>query len=147
MIPWRRQWQHLPVFLPGEFHGQRSLAGYRPWGCKELDMTDWLTHTQSLWFYGQLGYIESTIWQCHFCRSQEPSIGSRLWFSWKPGLPHMSTWLCSLRFSCLPLLGWSHSQRGLQPAGQAWSLSLQDGWRQRPNTSCLEPSWRRAQSE
>ena len=31
------------VFLPGEFHGQRSLAGYRPWGHKELDMTEWLT--------------------------------------------------------------------------------------------------------
>ena len=29
-----------PVFLPGESHGQRSLAGYSPWGCKELDMTD-----------------------------------------------------------------------------------------------------------
>ena len=26
--------------VPGEFHGQRSLAGYSPWGCKELDMTD-----------------------------------------------------------------------------------------------------------
>ena len=32
-----------PVFLPGEFHGQRSLAGYSPWGCKELDMTEQLT--------------------------------------------------------------------------------------------------------
>ena len=32
----------LPVFLPGEFHGQRSLAGYSPWGCKELDMIEWL---------------------------------------------------------------------------------------------------------
>ena len=29
-----------PVFLPGEFHGQRSLAGYSPWGCKELDTTE-----------------------------------------------------------------------------------------------------------
>ena len=28
-----------PVFLPGKFHGQRSLAG-SPWGCKELDMTE-----------------------------------------------------------------------------------------------------------
>ena len=28
-----------PVFLPGKFHGQRSLVGYSPWGCKELDMT------------------------------------------------------------------------------------------------------------
>ena len=34
-IPWRREWQSTPVFLPGEFHGQRSLAGYSPWGCKE----------------------------------------------------------------------------------------------------------------
>ena len=31
-----------PVFLPGESPGQRSLAGYSPWGCKELDMTEWL---------------------------------------------------------------------------------------------------------
>ena len=38
-IPWRRAWQPTPVFLPGEFHGQRSLVGYSPWGCKELDMT------------------------------------------------------------------------------------------------------------
>ena len=28
------------VFLPGEFHGQRNLVGYSPWGCKELDMTE-----------------------------------------------------------------------------------------------------------
>ena len=30
----RRKWQPTPVFLPGESHGQRSLAGYSPWGCK-----------------------------------------------------------------------------------------------------------------
>ena len=29
-----------PMFLPGESHGQRSLEGYGPWGCKELDMTE-----------------------------------------------------------------------------------------------------------
>ena len=39
-IPWRGAWQPTPVFLPGESHGQRSLVGYRPWGCKELDMTE-----------------------------------------------------------------------------------------------------------
>ena len=31
-IPWRRKWQPTPVFLPGESHGQRSLAGDSPWG-------------------------------------------------------------------------------------------------------------------
>ena len=38
-IPWRRKWQSTPVFLPKEFHGQRSMAGYNPWGLKELDRT------------------------------------------------------------------------------------------------------------
>ena len=38
-IPWRREWQATPVFLPGKFHIQRRLVGYGPWGCKELDMT------------------------------------------------------------------------------------------------------------
>ena len=33
-FPWRRKWQPTPVFLPGESHGQRSLAGYNPWGHK-----------------------------------------------------------------------------------------------------------------
>ena len=33
-IPWRRAWQPTPVFLPGESHGQRSLAGYSPQGCR-----------------------------------------------------------------------------------------------------------------
>ena len=32
--------QPTPVFLPGESHGQRSLAGYSSWGCKESDMTE-----------------------------------------------------------------------------------------------------------
>ena len=39
-IFWRRKWQPTPVFLPGESHGQRSLAGYSTWGCKELDTTE-----------------------------------------------------------------------------------------------------------
>ena len=40
-----------PVFLPGEFHGQRNLAGYSPRGRKELDMTEQLTLSLSLTFY------------------------------------------------------------------------------------------------
>ena len=37
--PLERKWQPTPVFLPGESHGQMSLAGYSPWGGKESDMT------------------------------------------------------------------------------------------------------------
>ena len=43
-MPWRRKWQPTPVFLPGELHGQKSLAGYSPWTCKESDTSEWLTH-------------------------------------------------------------------------------------------------------
>ena len=39
-IPWRRAWQVTPVFLPRDPHGQRSLAGYSPWGREESDMTE-----------------------------------------------------------------------------------------------------------
>ena len=39
-IPWRRKWQPTPVFLPGECHGQRSLAGCSLWGCRESDMAE-----------------------------------------------------------------------------------------------------------
>ena len=39
-IPWRRAWQPTLVFLPRESHGQRSLAGYSPWGHKESDTTE-----------------------------------------------------------------------------------------------------------
>ena len=37
---WRRKWQPTPVFLPGEFQGQESLVGWRPWGHTELDTTE-----------------------------------------------------------------------------------------------------------
>ena len=42
-ITWRREWLPTPVFLPREFCGQKSLVGYSPWACKELDITEQLT--------------------------------------------------------------------------------------------------------
>ena len=39
-IPWRRDWQPISVFLPGEIHGQRSLADYSPWGCSQTRLCD-----------------------------------------------------------------------------------------------------------
>ena len=48
-IPWRRERLLIPVFLPREFHEQRSLAGYSLCGCKESDATEQLTlsHTKN----------------------------------------------------------------------------------------------------
>ena len=42
-MPWRREWQPTPVFLPGKSHGQKNLVVYSPWGHKRSDMTLWLT--------------------------------------------------------------------------------------------------------
>ena len=53
----RRAWQPTPVFLPGEYHGQRSLAGYSPWGRKESDTTEGTEH--ACWHY----FFE-VLWWC-----------------------------------------------------------------------------------
>ena len=48
--PWVRKWQPTPIFLPGEFHGQRSRAGYSPWGRKGLEVTEQShTHVRIQW--------------------------------------------------------------------------------------------------
>ena len=49
-IPWRKEWQPTPVFLPGESHGQRSLVDYSPCGRRETDMTEQLTQHRMLYF-------------------------------------------------------------------------------------------------
>ena len=56
-IPWKKKWQPTTVLLPGESHGQRSLVGYSPRGCKELDKTE----------------------QPRFSLSVEHLLGARLW--------------------------------------------------------------------
>ena len=60
-IPWRKEWQPTPVFLPGESHGQRSLEGYSPQGHKESDTTKharmpflWLPSPNSHWLLSLL---------------------------------------------------------------------------------------------
>ena len=50
--PWRRKWQPTPVFLPGESHRRRSLVGYSPRGCKELDTTEQLNFQLSTYDKG-----------------------------------------------------------------------------------------------
>ena len=54
-IPWRMKWQTTPVFLPGEFHRQRSLSGYSPRDHKESDMTAFIYRYifgHAAWFVG-----------------------------------------------------------------------------------------------
>ena len=46
-MPWKREWLPTPVYLPGEFSGQRGLMGYSPWGHKESETIVWLTLTDT----------------------------------------------------------------------------------------------------
>ena len=67
-FPWRREWQHTPVLLPGEFHGQRSLVGYSPWGPRELDTIKWLTLFTTL----------QTLIRCGLCPSYSMQYFSKI---------------------------------------------------------------------
>ena len=68
-IPWRRAWQLIPEFLPGEFHGQRSLVGYRSWGRKESDTTEVTEH------------VCKTPYKCNGVGKSEPQL-ILPWFFW-----------------------------------------------------------------
>ena len=67
-IPWRRAWQPTPVSLPGEPHGQRSLAGYSPWGPKELDRTEVSWHSRGEQPHPFLGQQSGTHLKEHVVR-------------------------------------------------------------------------------
>ena len=58
-IPWRREWLPIPVFLPGEFHGQGSMKGYFfPWSHEELDMTERLTSSACQLYLNKAIYLK-----------------------------------------------------------------------------------------
>ena len=83
-IPWRREWLPTPVFLPEESHGQRSLMGYSPWGCKELAMTEPLTLDDTAvllcdfsgWVW--TGCAASAFFSWDACSGEQPTIRQSL---------------------------------------------------------------------
>ena len=77
-IPWRRKWQPASVFLPGEFHGQKSLAGYSPWDQKGSDKTEWLTLSLSHLFSIYLCiYLFTYLWNVKW--KVKVKLLSRVW--------------------------------------------------------------------
>ena len=85
-VPWRRNWQPIPVFLLGKSHGQRRLAGYSQWGHKESDTTEHALCVCVL----VVGVHHSTWWGG--ARSGEPpgvqanldiEQGPQVWLFWK----------------------------------------------------------------
>ena len=73
-IPWRREWQPTPVFLPAEFHGQRNLAGYSPWG-RRVGYT-WVTNTHNTHFTCWL----SLVGKVSLCKSLPCFCFCQIWW-------------------------------------------------------------------
>ena len=73
-ILWRRKCLPTSVFLPVEFHGQRSLAGYSLWGCKELDTTELLTHTRPIPLERRIETHREVMWLKLLLKQQQTQV-------------------------------------------------------------------------
>ena len=117
-IPWRRKWQHTPVFLTGKFHGQRSLVGYSPWGRKESDTTEQLsTHGGSVFIFEELHYAFHSGYSNVLVQSHQ------LWRV--PFSPHPRQHLLFVDFLMIPVL-----------SGVKWYLFVL-----RPSSNFRHSSW------
>jgi len=87
MVHWRRQWQPTPVFLPGKSHGQKSLVGCSPWGCKESDTIE------RLHFHFLLSCIREGNGNPLQCSSLENPKDGRTWWAAVYGIAQSWTWL------------------------------------------------------
>ena len=121
-IPWKRKWQLTPIFLPRESHGQRSLASHNPWGRKESETTEWLTHHHHhqivdqvselillgliifLWYDGGTGFLVAQMVK-NLPTMQE---------TWVQSLVGKTSW--RREWQCTPVFlpGESHGQRSLE---------------------------------
>ena len=116
--PWKREWQLTPVFLPGEFHGQRSWAGYSLWGRKELDTTEWLTLSHTL--------IQELWSACHFSWQ---SFERSFWHSevncllWKPKNTHLESALKTEIHACVIIKGLWYTKKWIPQ----WSMQRNRG--------------------
>ena len=90
-IPWRKAWQPIPVFLPGESQGQRSLVGYSPWGHKRVGH-NWVTE------HVCMPQLDSMSWRIKtlICKQFQDEVSR--WTSW---------WSCGwdFAFQCMGCTG------------------------------------------
>ena len=80
LLCWRRKWQPTPVFMPGKFHGQRTLAGFRPRSPKQSAMTKRLsTHAVmclilNMTWYNIMGFPDNSVGKESSCNAGDPSL-------------------------------------------------------------------------
>jgi len=118
--PWRRQWHHTPVLLPGKSHGQRSLVGWSPWCLEESDTTERLHFHFSLSCIGegngnplQCSCLENPRDRGAWWAAVYGVTQSRTWLKWLsssssssiyPYIPHLYPFICDGHLSCFHLL-------------------------------------------
>ena len=107
-IPWSRKWQPAPGFLPGKFHGQRSLVGYSPWDRRESDVIE---HNTLIWM--KLLLHHQNMFGSHFGSNFRIILQTKQEYSitLKPQLSLYSEW-CYLTRLCFYLSGLTLSDLG-----------------------------------
>ena len=91
---WRREWQSTPVFLPREFHRQRSLAGCSPWDRKGSDMTERL-HFHAFTILLPIVFLSKLKRESHRIRSSHGMLPFTVFLA-----PKISLYQCSIPKSC-----------------------------------------------
>ena len=128
-----------PVFLPGEFHGQRSLPGYSPLGHKESDTTEWLSLTHSINYASGIQNAvklekkkKKTAKHCHICfLISEFSSGEEQKFGKQGGrLQHGQ-----------PLRHWAPSMAQTSRAGLWWAWPQLTTFSDAPGCRWQAPAW------
>ena len=89
-IYWRRKWQPTPVFMHEKSHGWRSLLGYTPWGHKESDTTEPLTHTVPYLLGCSMWALPSSLQLCLTFKLQAVDLVP--WPGIKPKPPAFRAW-------------------------------------------------------
>ena len=123
---WSRKWQPIPVFLPGKFHGQKSLAGYSPWGCKESDAIE---HARSAHLYRLqvflpempfLGFLGSSAGRESPCNTGDPGSIPGSGSSPEEGIGY------SLQYSWASLMAQKVKNPPAMEDNRVWSLAWED---------------------
>ena len=146
--PGRREWLPIPVLLPGEFHGQRSLVGYNLRGRKESDITEWVTVSPVSYLQGkhllpmeknpdsrvtllntQRWKWRMEIWLCHLCPSvfTEVRIAHlQMWWLYEVTIQSLVCSLCYHHLSCTKAMSSIYHSVVLKLISLSlqWSLSL-----------------------
>ena len=114
-IPWRRIWQPTLICLHEKSHGQKSLAGYSPKGCKETDTTEWLSMSTKKQLWHGIADIRR-MGKKNILPKQEQKKQESWW-----GNSGVRRYTQALRFSDCGVVGLLYPERSRRPVQRRWN--------------------------